>query len=175
MTDERLEDRLWPILLHMPPGSGVVFRHRATPPAERRALFQRVRRIARARRLLLLAVDPPLPGSVGIHGRVSGATSWPTHDRGEALAGVRANTKLLFVSPIFATRSHPGAAALGPIKARRIGQGLGVAMIAMGGMDARRWRRIRHLGFAGWAGIDAWPVGSSASIIDRQKRKAVPT
>ncbi|KQU52968.1 thiamine monophosphate synthase [Sphingomonas sp. Leaf339] len=175
MTDERLEDRLWSILLHMPPGSGVVFRHRATRPAERRALFQRVRRITRARRLVLLAVDPPLPGSAGRHGRVAGATSWPAHDRVEAIAGFRAGAKLLFVSPLYATRSHSGAAALGPIKARRIGQGLGISVIAMGGMDARRWRRIRHLGFTGWAGIDAWPIGPSASISDRQKRKAVPT
>jgi thiamine-phosphate pyrophosphorylase len=28
--------------------------------------------------------------------------------------------------------------------------------IALGGMDARRFRLVRRLGFQGWAGIGAW-------------------
>lgn len=159
MTDERIGDRLWPMLRRLPPGSGVIFRHHATPPAERRALFARVRRIARARRLMLLAARPPLPGAAGLHGRVRGATSWPAHDRREAVAGRRAGAALLLASPVFPTRSHPGAEALGPMRAARIDRGAG--MIALGGMTERRWRRIRALGFAGWAGIDGWdrPAG----------------
>jgi thiamine-phosphate pyrophosphorylase len=156
MTDERLGDDLWRILLHLPPGSGVVFRHRSLPLPARRALFVRVRRIARARRLMLLAVDPPLPGAAGCHGRVAGATSWPAHDRAEALAGKRSGAALLFVSPVHSTASHPGAPALGTRRARRIGVGLSLPIVAMGGMTARRWRRLRGAGFAGWAAIDAW-------------------
>lgn len=156
MTDERLGDDLWRILRHLPPGSGVVFRHRDRPPADRRALFVRVRRIARARGLLLFAVEPPLPGAAGRHGRERGATSWPAHDRGEALAGKRAGAALLFVSPVYPTASHPGAPALGPRRARRIAAGLGLPVVALGGMTARRYRRLRGLGFAGWAAIDAW-------------------
>jgi thiamine-phosphate pyrophosphorylase len=154
MTDERLGEALWPALRRLPPGSGVVFRHHATPPAERRALFVRVRRIARARRLVLLAARPPLPGASGIHGRVRGATSWPAHDRREALAGIRAGAALLFVSPVYATRSHPGAMPLGITRAARIGRG--GAMVALGGMTERRWRRLARFGFVGWAAIDAW-------------------
>jgi thiamine-phosphate pyrophosphorylase len=154
MTDERIGDGLWRALLRMPPGSGVIFRHHATPPVERRAVFVRVRRIARARRLVLLAANPPLPGAEGLHGRVRGATSWPTHDRREAAAGLRAQAALLLVSPVFATRSHPGTRSLGPMKAVRIGRG--GAIVALGGMSERRWRRFRRLGFVGWAGIDAW-------------------
>jgi thiamine-phosphate pyrophosphorylase len=156
MTDERLGDDLWRILARLPPGSGVVFRHRSLPPRERRALFARVRRITRARELVLFAVDPPLPGAAGRHGRVGGATSWPAHDRAEALAGKRAGAALLFVSPVHPTASHPGAPALGPRRARRIGAGLGLPIVALGGMTARRWRRLRTAGFAGWAAIDAW-------------------
>ena len=156
MTDERLGNDLWRILARIPPGSGVVFRHRSLPPAERRAVFARVRRIARARALVLFAVDPPLPGAAGRHGRVAGATSWPAHDRAEALAGKRAGAALLFVSPLHPTASHPGAPALGPRRARRIGAGLGLPMIALGGMTAKRWRRLRGAGFTGWAAIDAW-------------------
>lgn len=156
MTDERLGDDLWRILLHLPPGSGVVFRHYRLPPVERRAMFARVRRIARARRLVLFAADPPLPGAAGRHGRVAGATSWPAHDRAEALAGKRAGAALLFVSPVYPTASHPGAPALGLRKARRIGAGLNLPVIALGGMTPRRFRRLHVAGFAGWAAIDAW-------------------
>ena len=155
MTDERMGERLWRALLALPPGSGVIFRHHATPAPQRSALFVRLRRIARARRLVLIAARPPI-GGVAIHGRVAGATSWPAHDRAEARAGRRAGAALLFVSPVFPTRSHAGAPALGPVVAARIGRGLGLPMIALGGMTERRWRRLRHLGFTGWAGIDAF-------------------
>ena len=105
---------------------------------------------------MLFAVDPPLLGAAGRHGRVAGATSWPAHDRAEALAGKRAGAALLFVSPLHPTASHPGAPALGSRRARRIGAGLGLPVIALGGMTARRWRQLRGAGFAGWAAIDAW-------------------
>jgi thiamine-phosphate pyrophosphorylase len=157
MTDERMGDAMWTTLRRLPPGSGVVFRHYATPPAERRALLLRVRRIAVARRLVLVVA-----GARGGHGRGPRAQSWPAHDRREAIAGWRAGARRFFVSPVFATRSHPGARALGVMKAAAIARGLG-EIVALGGMDARRWRRIRGLGFAGWAGIDAWntrPIGS---------------
>ncbi len=86
----------------------------------------------------------------------AGATSWPAHDRAEALAGQRAGAALLFVSPLYPTASHPGTPALGPRKARRIAAGLNLPVIALGGMTPRRYRRLRMAGFAGWAAIDAW-------------------
>ncbi|WP_294233433.1 thiamine phosphate synthase [uncultured Sphingomonas sp.] len=161
MTDERLGDGLWRALSALPPGSGVVFRHHATPPAERRAIHRRVRRIARARHLILLVAGGGLPGD-GIHkrGRTTGLRSWPAHDRAEAVAGWKAGADLLFVSPVHPTRSHPGAPALGPSRAARIGCGLGLPLIALGGMDAARFRRLRGR-FDGWAAIDAWARPSS--------------
>jgi len=50
---------------------------------------------------------------------------------------------------------------LGVRKARRIAQGLPVIVIALGGMDARRFRGIA--GFDGWAAIDAWSAGGSGA------------
>jgi thiamine-phosphate pyrophosphorylase len=82
--------------------------------------------------------------------------TWPAHDRREAVTGKRAGAAILFVSPVFPTRSHPGAPPLGPMRAARIGRGLGLMVIGLGGMTARRWGRVRRLGFDGWAGIDAW-------------------
>jgi thiamine-phosphate pyrophosphorylase len=152
MTDERMGAALWPALLCMPAGGGVVFRHLATPARERRAIFVKVRRIARARGLALVVAGEPLPGA----GRFGGprALAWPAHDRREAVAGVRAGARYLFVSPVFATRTHPGARALGARRAMAVGRGLPVARIALGGMSAAKWRRLR--GFDGWAAIDAW-------------------
>ena len=154
MTDERIGDLLGAVR-RLPRGAGVVFRHYATPAGERRRLWRAVRRIARARGLVLVrAGAEPLPGEMGVYGRASGdgVRTWPAHDRREALAGKRAGAEALFVSPVFATRSHPGAAALGARRARAIGAGLGMPLVALGGVDARRFRSLR--GFAGWAAID---------------------
>ena len=155
MTDERLGD-LGAVLPRLPPGTGVVFRHYATPPPKRRQLLRAAERIARARRLTLVAAGSATRDGVHGRGRGSGLRTWSAHDRRQAIAGIRAGASLLFVSPVFATRSHPGARPLGSARATWIGCGLGVSVIALGGMDARRWRRIRHLGFDGWAAIDAW-------------------
>lgn len=162
MTDERLGDALWTALRRLPPGSGVVFRHYTLAERERVRLFRSVRRRAHARGLIVLSARVLFPGADGVHaprvgsGRRQGLRTWPAHDRREALRGVHAGAAALFVSPVFATRSHPGASALGPVRAARIGRGLGVMTIALGGMNAWRWRKMRACGFDGWAGIDAW-------------------
>jgi thiamine-phosphate pyrophosphorylase len=156
MTDERLGPLL-PVLRRLPPRTGVVFRHHATPPAERRALLRHATRIAAARRLVLVATGKAARD--GIHGPGNsggGLRTWPAHDRREALTGRRAGARVLFVSPVFPTRSHPGVPAAGPRRAAHLGRRPGTRVIALGGMTAARWRRIRHLGFDGWAAIDAW-------------------
>jgi thiamine-phosphate pyrophosphorylase len=157
-TDERLGDGLWTALRRLPPGSGVVFRHYSLSRRERLRLFVAVRRRARARGLVVVSARKLLPGADGVHGPGlgRGLRTWPAHDRREAIAGMRAGAALLFVSPVFPTRSHPGAAALGTARAGRIGRGLGVGLIALGGMNARRWRVARGAGFDGWAAIDGW-------------------
>lgn len=165
MTDERAD--LWAAVRRLPPGAGVVFRHHATGTAERRRLFVHLRRTTRAKRLLLVrAGATPLPGEMGVHGRRGrGLVTWPAHDRREALAGRRAGAALLFVSPVFPTRSHPGAPALGPARAAQIGRGLQQGLIALGGVNARRFRALRRLGFEGWAAIDAW----GAPVVQRPR------
>ena len=168
MTDERLGDALWDALEALPPGSGVVFRHYATVATERRGLFARVVRIARRRQLtLVVAGSVPGRGASGRHGRRARALTAPVHSKREAVAAVRAGAKLLFVSPVYATRSHSGVQALGRARFGLLIRGLPVPVIALGGMDERRWRALRRLGVYGWAGIDGWAPD--------QKRIAVPT
>lgn len=141
MTDERMGDALWTALRRLPRGSGVVFRHYALEPKEREALFDRVAKIARARRLVLLR---------------SGVRTRSAHNRREAIAAIRAGADAIFVSPVFATRSHPGARTLGRVRFGLLVRGLDVPVIALGGMDARRAASLRPFGIHGWAAIDAW-------------------
>ena len=160
MTDERQGALLWPALERLPRGAGVIFRHYRTPPDARRAMFARVRRVERRRGLVLvLAGDAHFRGAGGVHARRGrGLMTFPAHDRREAVQAVRAGADVVLVSPLFATRSHPGAAVLGLWRAAAIARGLPVTVIALGGMDERRWRRVAALGFDGYAAIDAWSM-----------------
>jgi len=173
MTDERMGDSLFAAIEALPRGAGIVFRHHATSRAARRALFARVAQMARRKRLVLIRAGAERlgRGEAGVHGNSRlaspGLRTWPAHSRAQAIAGKRAGADILFVSPIYPTRSHPGAHALGPLRAAAIGRGLGLILIALGGMDSQRFLRVRRLGFEGWAAIDAW--------LPDQKRKAVPT
>lgn len=162
MTDERMGDSLFAAIEALPRGAGIVFRHHATSQTGRRALFEQVVRMARRKQLVLIRAGSEWlgRGEAGVHGKGlltrPGLRTLSAHSRAQAIAGKRAGADLLFVSPIYPTRSHPGAQALGPLRAAGIGRGLGLNIIALGGMDSRRFLRLRGLGFRGWAAIDAW-------------------
>ncbi|HYW16021.1 MAG TPA: thiamine phosphate synthase [Allosphingosinicella sp.] len=153
MTDERLGEGLWESLERLPRGSGVVFRHYGLAPTERRRLFARIRKIASRRRLLLLTVGKGLRGD-GMHGGRHGGFSASAHNLRELKSAERSGAKLVFLSPAFPTRSHPGARTLGPVRFGLIAGQARVPVIALGGVDARKARRLPHI--HGWAGIDAW-------------------
>jgi len=167
MTDERQGDALWPALERLPRGAGLVFRHYSLPPAARRALFRKVRAIARRRGLRLLLAGPPhlaaAWGADGSHGRREarrsiGLASAPAHDLREIRAAERAGARLLFVSPAFETRSHRHAAPLGPLRFAQLARQTALPVIALGGMSATRARRLGASGLYGWAAIDAWTL-----------------
>lgn len=155
MTDERQGDGLWTGLERLPAGAGIVFRHYGLPTAERRALFGRVRQIARQRRLTLLVAGAPLAGGDGAHGRRgAGLMSASAHNLRELREAERGGADLVFLSPVFATRSHPGEEPLGPRRFALLAHQARVPVIALGGMNAERFRSLG--GAYGWAGIDAW-------------------
>lgn len=155
-TDERMGEELWRAVRRLPRGGGIVFRHYSCGVEERRRLFARLLRIARARGLVLVRAGAvPMRGEMGVHGgRGAGLVTWAVHDRREAAVAVRAGADVAFVSPLFATRSHPGAPVLGARGGAVLARTLPMARIALGGMDARRFRTLR--GFDGWAAIDGW-------------------
>lgn len=149
MTDERMGEALLDTLRRLPRGSGVVFRHYSLGRAERQDLFDKVERIARARRLMLLIGGQD-------HGRKRGAITAPVHSIPERITAERNGARLIFVSPVFATASHPNAKPLGRLGLGRIMRGSQVPVIALGGMDAKRARSLAIMGIHGWAGIDAF-------------------
>lgn len=156
MTDERMGADLWPALRRLPRGSGVIVRHYTLPAGERRALMRRVTLLGRARGLVVLGAR--MAGPDGSHGGRPrrGLRSAAAHDLAELAEAHRAGADVVFVSPIFPTRSHPGAPVLGPMRFAAIARRARCPVIALGGMTAVRFRRVRPLGAHGWAAIDAW-------------------
>jgi len=168
MTDERQGESLWEALERLPRGAGIVFRHYGLPAVERRRLFARVRKVIRRKRLLLLGAEMRFLGADGVHngcGRAAFRTA-SAHNHAELKAAERGGAALVFVSPVFATRSHPGGKPLGRVRFGLLARQARIPIIALGGMDSRRWRSLKALGAYGWAGIDAWSAD--------QKWKAVP-
>ncbi|HEY0413324.1 MAG TPA: thiamine phosphate synthase [Allosphingosinicella sp.] len=155
MTDERLGEGLWAALERLPRGGGVVFRHYGLTRPERRALFGRVREACRGRGLILVVAGPPLPGADGVHNRRgAGLRTASAHNLRELRAAERAGADLVFLSPVFRTRSHPDERPLGPRRFALLAHQAKVPVVALGGMGPDRFRTLG--GAYGWAGIDAW-------------------
>lgn len=160
MTDERLGEALLEIVHRLPRGAGIVFRHYSLEPVARRRLFQGVQNIARQRQIMLL-----LSGSLkqaqawGADGNYGPGGAATVHNTQELTAARRRGADIIFISPVFATASHPEAKLLGIAGFRRLAARSGKAKaIALGGMDARRARKLGR-GFAhGWAAIDAFKL-----------------
>jgi thiamine-phosphate pyrophosphorylase len=157
MTDERLGDGLLDAVARLPAGAGIVFRHYSLGELARHSLFEQVR--AAHPGLLLLAGPAELVdrwGADGSHGPGpgSGLRTAPAHDLAEIRAAETTGAALLFLSPVFATRSHPEARPLGPEGFASLAARTRLPVIALGGMTAKRAEGL--VGAYGWAGIDAW-------------------
>lgn len=72
----------------------------------------------------------------------------------ELIAAERAGADLILLSPVFATRSHPGAPVLGPVRFGLLARQARTPIVALGGMTAKRARALPDA--YGWAAIDAW-------------------
>jgi len=165
MSDERVAQAdLMRAVARLPRGSAIVLRHYQLDESRRRALFKRVRKAARQRGCrVLLAGDPALArawGADGHHGHLSAQRgkpwlhSAPAHDVAELRAALRAGADVILLSPLFATRSHPGAFALGAVRFAGLARRCPVPVIALGGVHPRHARLVRRLGAVGFAAID---------------------
>jgi thiamine-phosphate pyrophosphorylase len=161
MTDERFGDRLLPSIAALPKGSGIVFRHYSLPPLERIALFRQVQRMARANRHILVLAGSPKQArryhADGFHGRTKSDEfhTSPVHSRREGVKAERSGADLLFVSPLFSTRSHQGASPLGRVKFGLMIKAFRTPIIALGGMTRKRARALSPFKLHGWAAIDS--------------------
>lgn len=134
---------------------GVVLRDDMAPG--RAATARALARICRARRnLLVVAGDAALARAVGagVHLRggrrlrgmagVRGLVTSSAHGVTELRRAGVARSDVVFLSPAFATASHPGAAGLGAVRwarmARQAPRGLVVG--ALGGVDGGSVRRL---------------------------------
>ena len=160
LTDERQEEAPEQIAARLPRHVGVIVRHYSLPLGERLAI---ARRIARTGRFTVFAgkeTDARRAGAHGVYGparRRSGLPRLhPVHGAREIVAAERAGAALLLLSPAFPTRSHEGARALGPLRFGLLARQARSSVIALGGMNERRGRRLKQLGGSGWAAIDAW-------------------
>ncbi|HEV2815715.1 MAG TPA: thiamine phosphate synthase [Allosphingosinicella sp.] len=159
MTDERQGDGLFGAIARLPEGAGIVFRHYSLPKVARRDLFDRVKAAAPGPVLLAgPAGEARAWGADGSHGRGPGRglRSASVHGLVEIRIAESHGAALLFLSPAFATASHPDARPLGLARFAWLARRTDLPVIALGGMNEARGRRLASFGAYGWAGIDAW-------------------
>ena len=163
LSDERNDAALEDALRRLPRGSGFIYRHYHLPDAERIARWFELRRIARARGHVIVLADSSLTarewGADGLYG--APRALYPTsndlltlataHDLAEIGLANRMRADAVLLSPAFATRSHPEARALGPVRFRLLAQYARMPVIALGGMTGQTARR---LAWPRWAAID---------------------
>lgn len=166
MVDARLGPALPRIIAHLPPRSAVIVRPYAMGAALGSAHLRTIRYLARARRhILLYAGTGQTQGYDGQHlgggarpsGRKAGRIiTMPVHDSRQAQKARRLGVDAVLISPIWPTRSHRGAPGIGLSRFQQLARQSGTAPIALGGMNASRFRQARRFGAMGWAGIDAF-------------------
>jgi len=165
-TDKRNDRDLDRTILRLPRGSGIIFRHYHLDEQSRRQRFESVRKTARRRgHMVFLAGSPALARrwrADGVHGRLSRRAlnhgllhSAPVHNAQEIHQANRAGAAIYFLSPVFATRSHPGQRPLNPAQVRRLAALCNGVVIFLGGMNQRRYRARKNSSSHGWAAIDA--------------------
>ena len=135
ILNEQPDRELWDALRRLPRGSGVL-------------VLSDLRPVDR-RRLLVLA------GRRGL----TVANHWQAdrvHNLHELSRAMLKRSPLILLSPIYPTRSHPEWRPLPRMRAAALTRLGGRKLIALGGMDARKYARVRRLGFQGWAGISAF-------------------
>ncbi len=172
LTDAAREPDPAGIVARLPRGAAVIVRDYAHPARD--ALARALVRIGRARGVIVLvAGDPRLAIRVradGFHApeglafraravraiRPNALVTTAAHGPRGLVAAARVGADAALLSPVFATPSHPGAAALGPVRFAALAAAARLPVLALGGVDARTVRRLLGSGAAGIAAIGAF-------------------
>lgn len=163
VSDERNDANLEAALARLPAGSGFVYRHYHLEGDTRRRRFDALLAVARkGGHVMLLAGDADLAlewGADGIYGPPGKLGKRPgllrlatAHDAREIYLANRNDADALFLSPVFATRSHPDGRCLGVSIFRELAARSRIPVIALGGMTAER---AAEMDWPRWAAIDA--------------------
>ena len=127
----------WASIRKLPRGSGVLV---VAPmsSSERR----RLRHLSRLRSLAVVIEQPRAAARV--------------HNIRELRQALLSRTELILLSPVFPTASHPDWLPLPRMRAAALARLADRRLLALGGMNAKRYAALRPLGFTGWAGISAF-------------------
>lgn len=162
LSDARNDATLEAALLRLPRGSGFVFRHYHLADTARRQRFAELAAVARAGgHLVIVSGTAELaqawradgiyapPGKLA---RAPGLLRLATaHDGAEIARANHAGAHGVFLSPVFPTRTHPGAACLGTGLFHELAAQAAMPVIALGGMTHQR---ACALDWPRWAAID---------------------
>jgi thiamine-phosphate pyrophosphorylase len=173
MTDETRTPDPEADLRQLTPGTIVIFRHYDAP--NRPELGRKLARLARRSGLyFVVAGDWRLAQQLhadGLHlpqGMIRRRArfaprgcglpvSAAAHDEAAARRAVRAGAGAVLLSPVFATRSHPGQKPLGLLPLARVCRASRQPVLALGGIGPVHIRRLLAAGAAGIAGISGVP------------------
>lgn len=162
LSDARNDAGLEEALARLPRRSGFVFRHYHLSPTERAARFRVLAAAARAGGHVVVVSDEAsvagqwgADGVYGEPGRIAAARGMlklaTAHDGAELAAAGRAGADGVFLSPVFATRSHPETKPHGIHGFHVLAQQSPVPVIALGGMTKAR---AEELNWPRWGAID---------------------
>ena len=171
MTDRtRVADPLT-VAAVLPAGAGIILRDYDAP--ERTELARALADMSRKRGLLLLvAGDERLAAGVGADGlhlpqwlarrardvkrrHPSWLVTAAAHDAVSLRHAVLAGADAAFLSPVFPTRSHPGAPHLGTVRFAALARSTDMPVYALGGVDAETISRLQGARMAGTGVIGA--------------------
>jgi len=141
-----------------------VYRHYHLEPCARNARYTRLKRIAdRQGHITILSGSAAQAARWRAHGHYGPAARMrprrdgllaiaTAHNMAEIAAANRAGADAVMLSPVFPTRSHPGARTLGALRFLLMSRYAAMPVIALGGMKPRQAKRLR---WPRWAAIDA--------------------
>lgn len=161
LSDQRNDAVLEDAIGRLPPGSGFVFRHYHLGAEQRAARFAQLLPLLRSAGHWAIVSDNVVTaeawGADGVYGaRDAHATAglrWiaTAHDEAEIAEANALGASAVMLSPVFPTRSHPGAATLGIARFRELAALSTIPVIALGGITAER---AQALNWSRWAAID---------------------
>jgi thiamine-phosphate pyrophosphorylase len=158
-------------ICRLPAGSGFIFRHYDHP--QRETLARELLQLCRRRRIVfLLAGDWQMAVRIQAGGahfpetlahqaramrrvKPDALVTVAAHDLGALRRAHRFGADAVLLSPVFATQSHPGGRALGPVRFAKLSHAARLPVLALGGVNTHNARRLKGGGAAGIAAIGA--------------------